>query len=485
MSVWAALMPTKQNPRQVLAARASNHENTLKENMAKNILIDKEFQALIPPLSAEEKQQLEANIAADGCRDPLVLWRLPTFDVTAESGMVETLAYSDAEVTILDDGDGGGYEYRTWLTEDDEISEDDWPHILIDGHNRHEICTRLGLTFEVVVQEFADRDAVMDWMDANQLGRRNLTKDQFTLLIGRRYNRTKQRVGGQLPKGVDQIDPPLSTAEKLATDYGISQATVKRAGQYADAVETINSAAPGFTATVNAGEAPTRQEVVKAASVVAKIPEAAQNVALAAEFADLPSEAKQDAIEAIAQLAPAQEVMREAVKNHRAIGTGENEWYTPAEYADMAREVMGSIDLDPASCDEANKVVRASAYYTKEDDGLTKVWKGNLWVNPPYSRDLMPAFVEKLKQSFINGDVDSAILLSHNNTDTAWFHSLASVASAICFPKKRIKFYRGEEIAAPTNGQAFFYLGDNAGAFADIFGSVGFVVEPIPAEVCA
>ena len=177
--------------------------------------------------------------------------------------------------------------------------------------------------------------------------------------------------------------------------------------------------------------------------------------------------------------------MREAVKSHRAIGTGENEWYTPAEYADLAREVMGSIDLDPASCDEANKVVRASAYYTKEDDGLTKAWKGNLWINPPYSRDLMPAFVEKLKQSFINGDVDSAILLSHNNTDTAWFHSLASVSSAICFPKKRIRFYRGEEIAAPTNGQAFFYLGDNAGTFADVFGSVGFVVEPIPQEVVA
>jgi ParB family chromosome partitioning protein len=305
-------------------------------------------------------------------------------------------------------------------------------------------------------------------------------------LIGRRYNRVKKAHGGdrKSEESSGQNDH-LKTAESLASDYGVTERTVRRAGQYADAVETINSAAPGFTATVNAGDAPTRQDVVKAASVVAQIPEAAQNVTLAAEFADLPNEAKQDAIDAIAQLAPAQEVMREAVKNYRAIGTGENEWYTPAEYADMAREVMGSIDLDPASCEEANKVIQAGKFYSKEDDGLTKSWKGNLWVNPPYSRDLMPAFVDKLKQSFINGDVDSAILLSHNNTDTAWFHSLASVSSAICFPKKRIKFYRGEEIAAPTNGQAFFYLGDNVGDFADIFGEVGFVVEPIPTEVVA
>lgn len=399
-----------------------------------HILIDREFQALIPPLSADEKQQLEANIVADGCRDPLVVWGCTPVGST-----------------------------------------------LIDGHNRYEICTRLGLPFDTVEKEFDSREDVMDWMDANQLGRRNLTKDQFTLLIGRRYNRVKKAHGGdrKSDESSGQNDH-LKTAESLASDYGVTERTVRRAGQYADAVETINSAAPGFTATVNAGDAPTRQEVVKAASVVSQIPEAAQNIALAAEFADLPNEAKQYAIEAIAQLAPAQEVMREAVKNHRAIGTGENEWYTPAEYADMAREVMGSIDLDPASCDEANKVVQATTYYTKDDDGLTKVWKGNLWVNPPYSRDLMPAFVEKLKQSFVNGDVDSAILLSHNNTDTAWFHNLASVSSAICFPKKRIKFYRGDEVAAPTNGQAFFYLGDDPGVFADVFGVAGFVVEPIP-----
>ena len=453
-----------------------------------NIQIDSEFQALIPPLSAEERAQLEANLLADGCRDPLVVWPCATFDIRLDGGATQTLRYEDWRYQHAIDEHIG--PTTAWdlddNAEDDSIDEygdtitlDQWPHILIDGHNRHEICTRLGLPFEVVVQEFADREAVMDWMDANQLGRRNLTRDQFTLLIGRRYNRVKKAHGGdrKSEESSGQNDH-LKTAESLATDYGVTERTVRRAGQYAEAVEAIDKAAPGFTATVNAGEAPTRQDVVKAAAVVAQIPDAAQNIALAAEFADLPSEAKQEAIKAIAQLAPAQEVMREAVKNHRTIGTGENEWYTPAEYVEMAREVMGGIDLDPASCAQANEVVGAATFYTKEDDGLSKDWAGRLWLNPPYSRDLMPAFVEKLRESFIDGDVQQAILVSHNNTDTGWFHALAGVASAICFPKKRIRFYRDAEVAAPTNGQAFFYLGDDPQKFISTFESVGFVVRP-------
>jgi len=451
------------------------------------IVIDPEFKALIPPLSAEELAQLEANIVADGCRDPLVVWPLPTHTVDyseAQDGSdVVTFVYAEAKHEYTFSDDEGPSEYRYWEDGEERVTEWEWPCILIDGHNRYYICTRLDLPFQTVIKEFADRDAVMDWMDANQLGRRNLTPDQRTLLLGRRYNREKKAAHGRADRDFSggQNDPP-KTADKLAQQYSVSPATVKRAGQYAAAVETINAAAPGFSASVNAGEALTRQEVVKAASVVAQIPEAAQNVALAAEFADLPSEAKQDAIEAIAQLAPAQEVMREAVKNHRAIGTGENEWYTPSEYADMAREVMGSIDLDPASNEQANQVIKAATFYTKDDDGLKKQWSGNVWLNPPYSRDLMPAFVDKLKQSYIDGDVESAILVSHNNTDTAWFHNLASVANAICFPKKRIKFYRGNEVAAPTNGQAFFYLGNDTEKFASVFSGAGFVVTPYGAS---
>ena len=164
--------------------------------------------------------------------------------------------------------------------------------------------------------------------------------------------------------------------------------------------------------------------------------------------------------------------------NYRTNNTGENEWYTPAEYVAMARRVMGGIDLDPASCPEANATVCAETFYTERENGLEKKWAGRVWLNPPYSRDLMPAFCEKLAEHVDAGDVTAAILVSHNNTDTGWFHRLADSCAAACFPSKRIRFYRGEDVAAPVNGQVFFYFGKDVRAFQAEFGRVGWVVVP-------
>lgn len=148
------------------------------------VRIDPEFQSYIPALSDEERHQLEQNIIADGCRDPLIVW-----------------------------GD-----------------------ILIDGHNRYEICTRLGLPFETAQKDFPDREAALDWMDAHQLGRRNLTPDARKLLLGRRYIRVKKGDGERGPQKLDQNEP-ASTAAKLAKEHGVSEATVKRAGKFAEEVD--------------------------------------------------------------------------------------------------------------------------------------------------------------------------------------------------------------------------------------------------------
>src|SRR4029453_82937 len=108
--------------------------------------LDPAFQAAIPPPTAEEYTQLEANLLAHGCRDPLVVWQ-------------ET-------------------------------------NLVLDGHNRYAICQQHQIPFTTTAVSLPDRDAAMNWIDANQLGRRNLTPDQMSLLRGRRYNRAKRQYGG-------------------------------------------------------------------------------------------------------------------------------------------------------------------------------------------------------------------------------------------------------------------------------------------------
>lgn len=159
-------------------------------------------------------------------------------------------------------------------------------------------------------------------------------------------------------------------------------------------------------------------------------------------------------------------------------GTGENEWYTPADHIALARQVMGGIDLDPASSDIANRVVQAATFFSAETNGLDKEWAGKVWLNPPYAQPFIAQFADKMVQEWNSGRVESAIVLTHNYTDTAWFQSLAETATAICFTRGRVRFVSPSgDLAAPTQGQAFFYFGADVDIFADVFGAVGFVAE--------
>jgi len=160
-------------------------------------------------------------------------------------------------------------------------------------------------------------------------------------------------------------------------------------------------------------------------------------------------------------------------------GTGDNEWYTPAVYIEAAREVLGEIDLDPASSEYANETVKATNYFTKEDNGLDQKWLGRVWMNPPYAQPLIKYFIEKVVEEYMSGGVDEAIVLTHNYTDTGWFHHAQTKASAICFTRGRISFIdKNGKKASPTQGQAFFYYGHNPKKFIKVFSEFGFIVVP-------
>jgi phage N-6-adenine-methyltransferase len=161
-----------------------------------------------------------------------------------------------------------------------------------------------------------------------------------------------------------------------------------------------------------------------------------------------------------------------------APGYDGDEWYTPARYVEAARQVMGSIDLDPATCDHAQQTVRAAAYFTKEQDGLAQQWTGNVWINPPYSFPLIERFASKLLDEVMAGHVDQAVLLVNNCTDAGWFQALLKVAP-VCFTAGRVSFEHPErpEKFATRQGQAFFYFGANRDRFVEVFSAHGTVVE--------
>lgn len=152
-----------------------------------------------------------------------------------------------------------------------------------------------------------------------------------------------------------------------------------------------------------------------------------------------------------------------------------NEWYTPDRYLTAARLVLGGIDLDPASCEEANRTVGATTFYTKDDDGLAQQWHGRVWLNPPYGR-LAGDFVARLVDEHAAGNVTSAVILINAHcTDTRWFQPLWD--HMLCFTDHRIDFSAGtDDRSGSTHGSVFAYLGPDRRLFADTFAQFGATV---------
>jgi len=307
---------------------------------------------------------------------------------------------------------------------------------ILDGRNRYNACIDSNVVPNFV--EYEGEDALSYVISLN-LNRRHLNESQRAM-IGANLANMKGR------RKVDQLDhfSNKDVAEKLNVGLG----SIKRAKKVQkEGIEDLQK-------SVEAGKVS-----VSAASDIAKLTPEQQKIVIK----DLDKKLIKERFE---------EIKKENVLVSKY--TGNEEWYTPQKYIDMAREVMGGIDLDPASNDFANKTVNATTYYTKEDDGLSKEWKGRIWLNPPYS-SIISKFIDKICYSNIE-----AIVLTNNSTDTKWFQQAAVNCDAICFTHGRINFYNNEQKkSSPTNGQSFFYFGNNKTKFSNIFKEVGFIVEVI------
>lgn len=158
------------------------------------------------------------------------------------------------------------------------------------------------------------------------------------------------------------------------------------------------------------------------------------------------------------------------------------EWNTPNDpypYLDMVREVLGTIDFDPASNEAAQRTIQARIYYTWKDDGFHRRWFGNVFLNPPYGKtgnvSNQERWSQKLIREYVEGRVEQAIMLVNANTGTAWFQRLFTFT--ICFVNHRIAFVdaNGKQQTQPTKDNAFVYLGHQKARFGEVFSRIGTI----------
>jgi len=189
-------------------------------------IIDPRFRSLIPPLDPTERDLLEASIRAEGCRDAIVVWK-----------------------------------------------ERD---VIVDGHNRHEICGRLGITPQVRSISFADEHEAIEWMCVNQLGRRNLTDAARSDLRGKRYNNQKMANGGDR-KSVYQNDKVIGpTHERIAAQDGVSAPTVARDAKFSAALDKLADLGVNRQEITSGQRKVKKNAVVQLAQLAEKDPDAAQ-----------------------------------------------------------------------------------------------------------------------------------------------------------------------------------------------------------------
>lgn len=203
----------------------------------RQLIIDPEFRDKIPPLSADEFSKLEENIVTDGeVREPLVVWH----------------------------------------------------NTIIDGHHRYKIVQRHPeIPFKVKQMDFPDKWAAIVWMCRNQLGRRNITDEQKTALIGEAYKAQKLSQGNHAERGHDgkYLSAQAEhlggrTVEKIAKDFGVGKETVKRAEKFVDSLNEAEKVSPGIKDAVLSGSVKAPKSVIS-------------------EIRNVPEEKKREVVEAI------------------------------------------------------------------------------------------------------------------------------------------------------------------------------------------
>ncbi len=172
--------------------------------------IDEEFRSMIHPLRREEYNQLEVNLVIDGCLNPIITWH----------------------------------------------------GIIVDGHNRYEICNRLKIPYAVQELYLETREDVIIWICTNQLGRRNIAEETRKYLIGRKYESEKLLIKNKVginqymsgdKKSAARKESGRRTAQRIGQEYKISSSLVQKYYEYSKAIDEVSRKDPEIKPKILSG----------------------------------------------------------------------------------------------------------------------------------------------------------------------------------------------------------------------------------------
>lgn len=159
--------------------------------------------------------------------------------------------------------------------------------------------------------------------------------------------------------------------------------------------------------------------------------------------------------------------------------TSDREWHTPPWLLGMVHDVLGEIDLDPASSAVANERVKANRYFSVDDDGLAKPWEAmTVFLNPPYNGS-STIWSSRMIEEYTVHNFEEGILLVFAKLGYNWFNRLF-YARHTCILRERVEFIRpdGSTVGKAKHASALVYFGLRTGHFADVFWDVGRVISP-------
>lgn len=400
-----------------------------------------------------------------------------------------------------------------------------WGALLVDGRNRWRACELAGIAPRVEFREFSSDMECASWIKSNN-ERRDMSEGARVMLaadpdfIAVYAYEAKKRQISNLRQGSAPV--PANWQERGEPEDGPYEADVvdemerlretgmpdEAAAANAYGIVRLRHGLPpdfDFDPELNASEPAPKAEAAEQAArdlgvstrqvyrgqavhrdgvpeLVEAVRDGLVSVSAAEQITKLSHDEQSEVVAAGA--AAVREVAAEIRKKPAANFTSLSDlWFTPAAVIDAARELLGGFDLDPASCEEANKNVGAGAFFTQADDGLSRDWHGRVWCNPPYGRDEahvsnQAKWTAYMADQYDTGNIDAGCLLVTFVPDRTWFERLWNYP--MCAFRDRLKFRvpGGNVPDSPTSANVVVYFGTDIESFARIFSRFGRVLVP-------